>query len=78
MWKGPVKRAAKDAGLSDETCAYPLRHSVITDRVTEGLDLFTVAQVSGASVAMIERCTASCSRRWRPGSGPGLRSGRVD
>jgi site-specific recombinase XerD len=37
------------------TSAYALRHSTITDLVTGGLDLMTVAQVSGTSVVMIER-----------------------
>ncbi len=32
-----------------------MRHSVITDLVTGGLDLLTVAQLSGTSVAMIEK-----------------------
>lgn len=32
-----------------------LRHSVITDLVVGGLDLFTVAKLSGTSVAMIEK-----------------------
>ena len=35
--------------------AYTLRHSAITDLVTGGLDLLTVAQLAGTSVAMIER-----------------------
>lgn len=54
-WKGPIKEAANDAGLPAETTAYTLRHSTITDLVTSGLDLLTVAQVSGTSVRMIER-----------------------
>ncbi|AXA84446.1 integrase [Lysobacter oculi] len=54
-WKGPIKKAAKTANLSPETTAYTLRHSTITDLVTEGLDLLTVAQISGTSVRMIER-----------------------
>lgn len=54
-WKKPVKAAAKAAGLSDAITAYAMRHSVITDLVTGGLDLLTVAQLSGTSVAMIER-----------------------
>lgn len=55
MWKGPIKTAAAAAELSPSTTAYTLRHSVITDLVTGGLDLLTVAQLSGTSVAMIER-----------------------
>ena len=54
-WKWPVKAAARIAELPIETTAYTLRHSVITDLVHGGLDLLTVAQISGTSVAMIER-----------------------
>ncbi len=54
-WKGPIKDAARRAGLPIETTAYTLRHSVISDLVHGGLDLLTVAQISGTSVAMIEK-----------------------
>jgi integrase len=54
-WKWPIKEAVKVAGLPTETTAYTLRHSVISDLVHDGLDLLTVAQISGTSVAMIER-----------------------
>jgi integrase len=54
-WKGPIKAAAEAAGLPAGTTAYTLRHSVISDLVHDGLDLLTVAQISGTSVAMIER-----------------------
>lgn len=54
-WKGPVKETAKLALLPEGTTAYTLRHSVISDLVHDGLDLLTVAQISGTSVAMIER-----------------------
>lgn len=54
-WKKPIKAAAEAAGLSESVTAYTLRHSVITDLVTNGLDLLTVAQLSGTSVAMIEK-----------------------
>lgn len=54
-WKWPIKAAAQAAELPAATTAYALRHSVITDLVTGGLDLLTVAQLSGTSVAMIER-----------------------
>ena len=45
----------KAANLPPTTTAYSLRHSVISDLVHEGLDLLTVAQISGTSVVMIER-----------------------
>ena len=54
-WKGPVKEAVVAAKLPEGTTAYTLRHSVISDLVHDGLDLLTVAQISGTSVAMIER-----------------------
>lgn len=54
-WKGPLKDAAATAGLPAETVVYSLRHSAITDLVIGGLDLLTVAQLSGTSVAMIEK-----------------------
>jgi hypothetical protein len=54
-WKKPIKAAALAAGLSETVTAYTIRHSVITDLVTNGLDLLTVAQLSGTSVAMIEK-----------------------
>lgn len=54
-WKWPIKDAAQAARLPAETTCYAMRHSVITDLVTGGLDLLTVALLSGTSVAMIER-----------------------
>lgn len=54
-WKGPIKEAVEAAGVPMATTAYTLRHSVITDLVVSGLDLLTIAQISGTSVAMIER-----------------------
>jgi integrase len=54
-WKWPTKAAVKAAGLPAEATLYSLRHSTITDLVTNGLDLLTVAQISGTSVAMIEK-----------------------
>jgi integrase len=54
-WKKPIKVAAEAADLPDTVTAYTLRHSVITDLVTNGLDLLTVAQLSGTSVTMIEK-----------------------
>lgn len=54
-WKLPIKAAASAADLPVGTTAYTLRHSTITDLVVDGLDLLTVAQVSGTSVKMIEK-----------------------
>ena len=54
-WKWPVKAAAVAAELPPGATAYTIRHSVISDLVHDGLDLLTVAQISGTSVAMIER-----------------------
>jgi integrase len=54
-WKGPVKDAVKAAKLPRTATAYTLRHSTITDLVVGGLDVMTVAQLSGTSILMIER-----------------------
>lgn len=54
-WYAPIKAAVKAAGLPSSATAYTLRHSVISDLVHGGLDLLTVAQISGTSVAMIEK-----------------------
>ena len=54
-WKGPVRAAAIAAKLPSGTCAYSLRHAAITDLVSAGLDLFTVAKLAGTSILMIER-----------------------
>lgn len=54
-WKGPIKDAVVAAELPFAVTAYTLRHSTITDLVKGGLDLMTVAQLSGTSVAMIEK-----------------------
>jgi site-specific recombinase XerD len=54
-WKKGVKAAAEAAELPLEVTAYTLRHSVITDLIGAGLDVLTVARLSGTSIAMIER-----------------------
>lgn len=54
-WKGPMKDAVKKAGLPSGVSAYTLRHCVLTDLVNAGLPVLTVAQISGTSVAMIEK-----------------------
>lgn len=54
-WKWPVKAAAEAAKLPTGATAYTLRHSTISDLVHDGLDLLTVAQISGTSVRMIEQ-----------------------
>jgi hypothetical protein len=54
-WRDEIKLAAAGAKLPRATVAYSLRHSLITDMVKGGLDLFHVAKISGTSVSMIER-----------------------
>lgn len=54
-WKYPVKEAVKVSGLPGAVSAYTLRHSVITDLIRARLPILTVAQLSGTSVAMIEK-----------------------
>lgn len=54
-WKLPIAAASAAAGLPNSTTAYTLRHSTITDLVSAGLPLLTIAQISGTSAEMIER-----------------------
>lgn len=54
-WGDAVEEAVKAAMLPAGTTAYTLRHSTITDLVTAGLPLLTIAQISGTSAEMIER-----------------------
>ena len=54
-WKLPIAVAVTAAGLPDGATAYTLRHSTITDLVSAGLPLLTIAQISGTSAEMIER-----------------------
>jgi len=54
-WKRPISTAVKAAGLPPGATAYTLRHSTITDLVSAGLPLLTIAQISGTSAEMIER-----------------------
>lgn len=54
-WKHPIKDAVKACKLPGGVVAYTIRHSVITDLIRGGLPALTVAQLSGTSIAMIER-----------------------
>ncbi len=54
-WRDEVKAAAAKAKLPQSTVAYTIRHSLITDLVQGGVDIFTVAKLSGTSVKMIEQ-----------------------
>lgn len=54
-WKGPIKDAVAAAKLPSGVSAYTMRHCVLTDLVNAGLPVLTVAQISGTSVAMIEK-----------------------
>lgn len=54
-WKRPISAAVSAAELPAEATAYTLRHSAITDLVSAGLPLLTIAQISGTSAEMIER-----------------------
>lgn len=54
-WAPLVKAAAAKAELPTDTVAYTLRHSWITDAILAGMDLLTVARLTGTSLAMIEK-----------------------
>ncbi len=53
-WVPAFKAAAAAAGLPHDATMYSLRHAVITDLATDGVDLSTIAQLSGTSIAMIQ------------------------
>jgi integrase len=54
-WKKPIAAAVLSSALPADATAYTLRHSTITDLVSAGLPLLTIAQISGTSAEMIER-----------------------
>lgn len=54
-WAPLVKRAAAKADLPEEIVAYNLRHSWITDAIMGGMDLLTVARLTGTSLEMISK-----------------------
>ncbi len=54
-WAPMVKAAAAKAKLPPETVAYSLRHSWITDAIIAGMDVVTVAKLTGTSLEMIQK-----------------------
>ncbi len=54
-WTCPTRTAVTAASLPENATLYTLRHSVITDLVTAGTDLATVATISGTSILMIQK-----------------------
>lgn len=54
-WHRPVRDAVAAAELPDGVVLYTLRHCWITDAITGGMDLLTVAKLAGTSLAMIEK-----------------------
>jgi integrase len=51
----PMKEAAKAARLPRGTVFYTLRHTFIASAITGGVDIHTVAKITGTSVRMIEQ-----------------------
>lgn len=54
-WAPMVKAAATKAKLPAAVVAYTLRHSWITDAIIGGVDLLTVAKLTGTSLEMISK-----------------------
>ena len=54
-WGYQFGQAAKRAEMPPKATTYSIRHSTITDLIHAGVDTLTVAQLSGTSVAMIEK-----------------------
>jgi site-specific recombinase XerD len=54
-WDELVRTAAAAAKLPKGTCLYTLRHSFITQAITDGMTTLDVARLCGTSVGMIEK-----------------------
>jgi integrase len=54
-WDELVRAAAQAAKLPKGTCLYTLRHSFITQAITDGMTTLDVARMCGTSVGMIEK-----------------------
>jgi integrase len=54
-WDELVRDAAKLAKLPTGVCLYTLRHSFITQAITDGMTTLDVARLCGTSVGMIEK-----------------------
>lgn len=54
-WDELVREAADKANLPKGTCLYTLRHSFITEAITQGMTTLDVARLCGTSVTMIEK-----------------------
>jgi site-specific recombinase XerD len=50
-----MKRLRRNLGLPEGTVAYAYRHSYITDALLAGVDVATVAALTGTSIGMIQR-----------------------
>ena len=54
-WDELVREAAAAARLPSGTCLYTLRHSFITQALTDGMATLDVARLVGTSIGMIEK-----------------------
>ena len=54
-WQKPFKEAVDRAGLGSGIVLYTLRHSSISEMIANGVNAFTVATLTGTSVAMIQQ-----------------------
>jgi integrase len=54
-WDELVRAAAAKADLPATKCLYTLRHSFITQAITDGMSVLETARLVGTSIAMIDR-----------------------
>jgi integrase len=54
-WDQLIREAATIAKLPDGCCLYTLRHSFITEAISQGMTTLDVARLCGTSVLMIEK-----------------------
>ncbi|HGO6124569.1 TPA: tyrosine-type recombinase/integrase [Burkholderia cepacia] len=54
-WKKPFKEAVNIAKLPSDVVMYTLRHTAISEMISNGMDSFEVARMAGTSTAMIDK-----------------------
>jgi integrase len=54
-WRDEMQVAVKAARLPDDVVLYSVRHAAISEMIVSGMDLLTVARMTGTSVMMIQK-----------------------
>lgn len=54
-WKAAFRKGIKKSGLDKNISLYAIRHSSISEQLTQGADIFEVAQRAGTSILMVQK-----------------------